>query len=1350
MKIILLSGDHGRKACKLTLTAVAAAIGLLTMDCATHAADLPAGGNIVGGVGSIASSGRTLTVTQSSPRMATDWQSFNIGAGSTVNFVQPSAQAVALNRVLGTDVSVIQGALNANGQVFLVNPNGVLFTPTAQVNVGGIVASTLILKTEDFMAGNYRFSGNSGNAIVNQGRITATGDGAHGGSVALIAVKVRNEGSLTAQGGKVLLGAGSEVVLDLGGAVSLSVTQGALDALIEQGGAIRADGGLVYLSAQSLNALTSTVIRHSGVTQAQTLVTGEQGQIYLMGGMAKDRIEVGGMLDASAPRGGNGGFVETSAAQVHTAPEARVTTLATGGTTGHWLIDPTDFTIASGSGQQTTSSIGATTLQNSLTSTNVAIATSTTDTTGQAGDIHVNSAVAWSANKLTLTAHRNINVNAVMTASGTASLDLNTGGTGTVNMAMGATDFTGRIDFSGTGALKINNNPYSVIQDAAGLQGINTTGLAGYYALGSDVGLSGIANFVPVGTASSLFTGRFNGLGHRVTDLNINQSSSSSFVGLFAHVSSSGQIDNVNLVNGSVTGGQYTGSLAGRSMGTIRNVLSGVNVTGQDSVGGLVGANDAENGGVTAGKTASISNSHASGNVTGASNYVGGLVGRNAAGSGATSGSATGGDAIVQDSSATGSVTSSGSYALGTGGLIGLSQNGSRGFTFDFMSFQQTYGGYGGIATVSRSFATGAVSSIYQRAGGLVGENYGTIAQSFSTSNLTANHAAGGLVGVHWSTGSISDSYARGSVSGNSAEIGGLVGITVGGSITRSYATGAVTGSASSKGGLIGYYSGGTVTNSYWDTETTGMTTSAGGLGTGLTTLQMKQQVSLTGFDFDSASPVWGLSSGINNGYPVLCTFGGCTPPVITVYIKPNSGTSVYGSTPELTYALVDSSGSLYSLSNATVTGVAAYSNAPTASSSVGLYSFTYGSGLSLTGAGASGYSLTPWATGTSWTVTKAPLTVSANNASKYYGDLNPGLSATITGFVNGQTLDTAGIAGSASLSSSATNQTGVGSTSIVTGLGTLTANNYDFTTFNNGTLTINRRPITVTANNQSRVYGDTNPTVGAVTLSSGTLANSDALGTATVSSTATGTTAAGQTAPLTPSAQTFSAGTAANYLVTYADGTLSILQRPITVTANNQSRVYGDTNPTVGAVTLSSGTLANSDALGTATVSSTATGTTAAGQTAPLTPSAQTFSAGTAGNYQVTYADGALSITQRPITVTANPQIKTYGNPDPVLTWQVTGGYLIGSDTLEGALRRSAGENVGRYVIDASALGNANYQITANNGLFTVIPQTLRRSEWGPAIRLEDLELARQQTTSAVVNYESGERSGNSPLSSR
>ncbi|HJW25484.1 MAG TPA: MBG domain-containing protein [Rhodocyclaceae bacterium] len=396
---------------------------------AAGAADLPSGGQVVAGSGGISQSGATMTVRQDTAKMAIDWQGFSIGQGHAVNFVQPSASAVALNRVLGSDVSVIQGALNANGQVFLVNPNGVLFTPTAQVNVGGLVASTLNLSTADFLAGNYRFEGASSNAIINQGNITA----AKGGAIALIAARIVNDGSLTAQGGNVLIGAGSKVTLDLGGPVKIEVEQGAIDALIQQGGAIKADGGLVYLTAKAAGDLASTVINHTGVIEAQTLATGEKGQIYLLGGMDKDRITVGGTLDASAPRGGDGGAIETSAATVDIRPDIKVTTAASQGATGHWLIDPYDVTIAASGGNIT----GAT-IATALNSTNVTIDTTngTYGTGGSSsgtaygsapstgvGDITVNDAItktggAGSGTTLTLKAHNDININQAITSTG--------------------------------------------------------------------------------------------------------------------------------------------------------------------------------------------------------------------------------------------------------------------------------------------------------------------------------------------------------------------------------------------------------------------------------------------------------------------------------------------------------------------------------------------------------------------------------------------------------------------------------------------------------------------------------------------------------------------------------------------------------------------------------------------------------------------------------------------------------------------------------------------------------------------------------------------------------------------
>ncbi|WP_294637723.1 MBG domain-containing protein [uncultured Aquabacterium sp.] len=393
-----------------TLSLVAPALCVLGL-LGSHAqgADLPAGGQIVGGSGSIAIAGSTMTVNQSSARLAVDWQSFNIGQGQTVQFVQPDGSAVALNRVLGTDVSVIQGALKANGQVFLLNPNGVLFTPTARVEVGGVVASTLNLKTEDFMAGNYRFEGGSSNAVVNQGQITA----APGGTIALIAAKVTNLGLLQAERGNVLIGAGSKVRLDLGGPVKIEVEEGVLDALIEQGGAIRADGGLVYLTARAVGNLVTTVINHTGITEAQTLATGEKGQIMLMGGMTNDRILVGGTLDAGAPNGGDGGFVETSAASVKISAGTQVSTAAPAGKAGTWLIDPADFYIydASFGGSWSDDGIDVETLSMALNNGSVTIQTSA-DGGGQ-GDIHVWAPVTKSSgarSTLTLAADRDINV----------------------------------------------------------------------------------------------------------------------------------------------------------------------------------------------------------------------------------------------------------------------------------------------------------------------------------------------------------------------------------------------------------------------------------------------------------------------------------------------------------------------------------------------------------------------------------------------------------------------------------------------------------------------------------------------------------------------------------------------------------------------------------------------------------------------------------------------------------------------------------------------------------------------------------------------------------------------------
>ena len=114
---------------------------------------LPTGGEVTAGGGQISQTGTQMTISQQTAKMAIDWQGFNIGQNEAVHFAQPDASAIALNRVVSQNPTTILGQLQANGQVFVLNPNGVLFAPSAQVSVGGLVASTLGLSNQDFLAG---------------------------------------------------------------------------------------------------------------------------------------------------------------------------------------------------------------------------------------------------------------------------------------------------------------------------------------------------------------------------------------------------------------------------------------------------------------------------------------------------------------------------------------------------------------------------------------------------------------------------------------------------------------------------------------------------------------------------------------------------------------------------------------------------------------------------------------------------------------------------------------------------------------------------------------------------------------------------------------------------------------------------------------------------------------------------------------------------------------------------------------------------------------------------------------------------------------------------------------------
>jgi len=410
----------GRRLAALSLLATA-----LGMTGLAQASGGPTGGQIVGGSGQIQQVGNTTTIRQNSQTLSLNWQSFDIAPNQTVNFLQPGSGAIAINRIFSSTPSEIFGHLNANGQVWLINPNGILFGQGAQVNVGGLVASTLDFDDSTLDSSNRRFSGNGKGSIINRGSLTA----GNGGYIALLGNQVSNQGVVTAQLGTVAMGGGSAVTLTFSGnqVVHLEVDRSTLNNLVENRQLVVADGGRVIMTAGAKDSLLASVVNNTGVVQAQT-VQNHNGEITLLGGMTAGQVNVGGTLDASAPKGGNGGFIETSGAQAHIADGSVITTKAVGGKDGTWLVDPTDFTIAASGGD-----ITATTLETDLAAGNISFASSN-GASGTSGNVNVNAPVTWSANTtLTLTASNNINLGAVIKNTGTSGKTVLNAGNAFVN-----------------------------------------------------------------------------------------------------------------------------------------------------------------------------------------------------------------------------------------------------------------------------------------------------------------------------------------------------------------------------------------------------------------------------------------------------------------------------------------------------------------------------------------------------------------------------------------------------------------------------------------------------------------------------------------------------------------------------------------------------------------------------------------------------------------------------------------------------------------------------------------------------------------------------------------------------
>jgi len=284
------------------------------------AATLPTGGNVVGGTATISTNGAGTveTINQATQRAVINWNTFNLSSDGTVQFNQPNSGALALNRVTGSaSASQINGIINANGGVWVINPNGVMIGATGQINANSFIASTGHVKTSDFMSGAAQIqikNMNPNAQVTNAGTITV----ADAGLVALVGARVANSGIINANLGHVELDGGNTITLDLNGDGMTTIDAASTVAngdLIANSGAINANGGTVLITAKAAATTLDNIINMDGIITAEGV--SQTGSKVTLTAVGPGKIKIGssnpgpnrGKLDVSNPNGTGGSIV---------------------------------------------------------------------------------------------------------------------------------------------------------------------------------------------------------------------------------------------------------------------------------------------------------------------------------------------------------------------------------------------------------------------------------------------------------------------------------------------------------------------------------------------------------------------------------------------------------------------------------------------------------------------------------------------------------------------------------------------------------------------------------------------------------------------------------------------------------------------------------------------------------------------------------------------------------------------------------------------------------------------------------------------------------------------------------
>ena len=352
-----------------------------------------------------------------------------------------------------------------------------------------------------------------------------------------------------------------------------------------------------------------------------------------------------------------------------------------------------------------------------------------------------------------------------------------------------------------------------------------------------------------------------------------------------------------------------------------------------------------------------------------------------------------------------------------------------------------------------------------------------------------------------------------------------------------------------------------------------------------------------------------------------------------------------------------------YSITSGSLVGSDALSGSLTrsAGAGAGTYSITQGSLAN------SNYAIT-FVQG-ALTIDRKLVTVTAADTTKQYGDVDPTLTYSIT---NGATL-----VGDDAFTGALSRASGSNVGTYAIQQGTLTLSNNYLITFVSGTLTIEMRSVTITADAKSKQYGQADPAL-TYQVTTGSLIVGDSISGALARNSGSGV-----------GSYTITQGSlslSANYNLTFVSANLSVTAKPITITANSlQTKVYGESDPTFQ-YEITNGSLESGDSLsGSLSRSSGSTVGTYALNIGTLANS----------NYEISFVSANFAITRKPITITASAKTKVYDQADPSLVFTVTSGSLVGSDSLSGSLSRVSGENVGTYAITQGSVANSNYDIS-------------------------------------------------------